>query len=471
MNILVIGLNHKTASIDIREKVAFDGPKLGEAVDILKAFPEIRENIILSTCNRVEIYVNAVDSTSGIESIKKFIADFHNIYRESLDKALYVYSGENTLRHIFRVTSSLDSMIVGEPQILGQLKDAFDFALKRKSTGVVLNKLMKKAISVAKRIRTETKIGESAVSISFAAVELAKKIFENLSTKSFMLIGAGEMAELAARHLINNGVKDVLVTNRTYERAEELAREFNGKAVEFDKFIQELLHTDIVICSTGAPNYILIKEQMHKIMRQRKNRPVFIIDISVPRNIDPEINDIDNVYLYDIDDLQGIVVTNIQERSKEAEKAERIVDEEVESFLKWQASLSAVPTIVALKDKADAIRREELEKTLRKLEGLEEKEIKSIESLTSTIVNKLIHLPTAALKSEIEDKDTMVDIVNRIFDLNTNSSSKSGDSDTGVPFRSSESFSSGESVRGGDESDAGPAAGERRDKENNEEKE
>lgn len=426
MNILVIGLNHKTASIDIREKVAFDGPKLGKAIDILKNSPDVSENIILSTCNRVEIYANVRDTASGTESIKKFIADFHGVSREALDKSLYVYSGKNALIHIFRVTSSLDSMIVGEPQILGQLKEAFDFALNKKSTGVFLNRLMKKAISVAKRIRTETKIGESAVSISFAAVELAKKIFEDLSTKSFMLIGAGEMAELAAKHLISNGVKDVLVTNRTHERAEELAREFNGKAVEFDKFLQELLHTDIVICSTGAPNYILLKEQMHKIMRQRKNKPMFIIDISVPRNIDPEINHIDNIYLYDIDDLQGVVGTNIQERSKEAEKAERIVDEEVEGFLKWQASLSAVPTIIALREKAEAIRKEELEKTLVKLGSISEQDIKSIEALTNSIVYKLMHLPTAALKSEIEDKDIMVDIIRRLFDLDTVWKNESG---------------------------------------------
>jgi glutamyl-tRNA reductase len=425
MNILVIGLNHKTAPIEIREKIAFDGAKLGEAIDILKDFPDVKENIILSTCNRVEVYANVKDTPSGTESIKKFIADFHGVNRELLDKALYVYSGREAITHIFRVTSSLDSMVVGEPQILGQIKDAFDFALKKKSSSILLNKVMKKAISIAKRTRTETKIGESAVSISFAAVELAKKIFEDLPTKSFMLIGAGEMAELAARHLINNGVKDVLVTNRTYERAEELAREFNGKAVEFDKFLQGLVHTDIVICSTGAPNYILIKEQMHKIMRQRKNKPMFIIDISVPRNIDPEINDIDNVYLYDIDDLQGVVVTNIQERGKEAEKAERIVNEEVESFLKWQASLSAVPTIIALRNKADTIRKQELEKTIRKLDSLGENEIKSVEALTNSIVNKLMHFPTDALKSEVEDSEIMIDVVNRIFDLSINSQSNS----------------------------------------------
>jgi glutamyl-tRNA reductase len=425
MNIVIVGLNHNTAPIEIREKIAFDGQKLGQAIEVLKGIPVIKENIILSTCNRVEIYANTVDTDEGVEGIKNFIADFHGVSREILDKSLYVYTGKKAIRHVFRVASSLDSMVVGEPQILGQLKDAFEFALKKKSTSVLLNNLMKKSISVAKRIRTETKIGENAVSISFAAVELAKKIFEDLSAKSFMLIGAGEMAELAARHLISNGVKDVLVTNRTFERAEELAREFNGRAVEFDVFMQELIHTDIVICSTGAPHYIILKEQMQKIMRQRKNKPVFIIDISVPRNIDPKINDIDNIYLYDIDDLQGVVNTNIQERSREAEKAERIIGEEVESFLRWYNSLSAVPIIVALREKAEAIRREEFQKTLRKLDNLGEKEIKCIEALTNSIVNKLMHFPTAALKSEAEDKEAIIDILNRVFDLNINSSDKS----------------------------------------------
>ncbi|HDY88671.1 MAG TPA: glutamyl-tRNA reductase, partial [bacterium] len=344
MNILVIGLNHKTAPIEVREKVAFDGPKLDEAIAALKNSAEVKENIILSTCNRVEIYANVNGLDSGIESIKEFISNFHEVPRDLLDKSLYIHKGAEAVKHMYRVASSLDSMIVGEPQILGQLKDAYDTALKNKSTGVFLNKLMRKSVSVAKRIRTETKIAESAVSISFAAVELAKKIFDDLSTKSFMLIGAGEMAELAARHLINNGVKDVYVTNRTIARAEELATEFNGKVIPFESFIQELQHTDIVICSTGAPHYILMKDHVHQTMKARKQKSVFIIDISVPRNIDPEINDLDNVYLYDVDNLQGVIETNIQERAKEAEKAEKIVNEEIGSFLKWNDSLAATPT-------------------------------------------------------------------------------------------------------------------------------
>jgi glutamyl-tRNA reductase len=417
MNILVVGLNHKTAGVEVREKIAFDGNKLGDASDILKANPQVRENIILSTCNRVELYANVKDTVQGTEGIKKFLSDFHNIPGEILDKSLYVHDGGGAIRHIFRVASSLDSMVVGEPQILGQLKDAYEFSLKRKTTGILLNRLMKKAFSVAKRVRTETKIAESAVSISFAAVELARKIFEDLSTKTFMLIGAGEMAELAAKHLINNGVKDVIVTNRTYERAEELAREFNGKPVQFENFLQELVHTDIVICSTGAPHYILTKEHMHKIMKQRKNRQMFIIDIAVPRNIDPEINDMDNVYLYDIDDLKGVIDKNTQVRNREAEKAEKIVDAEIEAFVKWQVSLSAVPAIVALREKAEAIRKEEVEKTMRKLGGLKQEEIQAVKALTNSIVNKLIHPPTAALKSEMEDKDVMVEIIKRLYNL------------------------------------------------------
>lgn len=421
MNILVVGLNHKTAPIEIREKIAFDGPKLEEAVNILKNSTTVKESIVLSTCNRVEIYAGVSNADAGEESIKDFISGFHKVPRDVLDKSLYIHKGREAIRHIYRVASSLDSMVVGEPQILGQLKDAYDAALNNKSTGVFLNKLMRKSVSVAKRIRTETKIAESAVSISFAAIELAKKIFDDLATKSFMLLGAGEMAELAARHLINNGVKDVYVTNRTTSRAEELAREFHGKVLLFDDFVQELKHTDIVICSTGAPHYILMEDQVYKSMKERKQKPMFIIDISVPRNIDPDINKLDNVYLYDVDNLQGIVETNIQERGVEAEKAEVIVNDEIDSFLKWIDSLAATPTIVALRNRAEEIRKAELEKTLTKLGPVEEKTIKSIEHLTSSIVNKLIHPPTEALKSEDEDKEQMLDIVQKLFKLNIES--------------------------------------------------
>lgn len=418
MKVLVIGLNHKIADVDVREKLAFQGDKLEEGLMRFRELPGIEEAMIISTCNRVELYAHIQDTTQATESVKSFLAEFHNIKREALESSLYIYDDIGAVRHVFRVAASLDSMVLGEPQILGQLKDAFELALGKKTTGILLNKLMKKAISVAKRVRTETKIAENAVSISFAAVELAKKIFTDLSTRVFMLLGAGEMAELAAKHLIGNGVKEVLVSNRTYDRACDLAQDFNGKPIKFDEFIQEMVRTDIMICSTGAPHYILTKAQMQKVMKERKQRQVFIIDISVPRNIDPAINDLDNVYLYNVDDLQGVVDSNMFERQKEAEKAERIIAEELETFLKWQASLDSVPTIIALREKAEEIRKEELDKLFNKIHDLGEKEKEAIEYMATAIMNKLIHPPTAALKGDAENKEMLVAAIRRLYGIN-----------------------------------------------------
>ena len=418
MKTVVIGLNHKTADVDLREKLAFNGPKLEEGIRQIRALPEIRETIIISTCNRVEIYLTVKDVAKAFEAVKDFFVRFFEIRKESLDNALYLYDDMEAVRHIFRVSSSLDSMVVGEPQILGQLKDAFEFALERKTTGVLLNRLLKKSISVAKRIRTETKIAENAVSISFAAVELARKIFDDLPEKSFMLLGAGEMAELAAKHMINNGVKNIVIANRTYETGCNLAKEFNGRAIKFDEYLDELAHMDILICSTGAQKYVLMKDQMQKVMKERKNRPVFLIDISVPRNIDPEINDLDNVYLYDVDDLKGVVDTNILERQKEAKKAEEIIEEEIETFKKWLSSLDSVPVVIALREKAEAIKKEEVEKLLNRFPEMGEKEKKAIEGLAGSIINKLIHAPTVALREDSEDRDIMIATIKRLYGLN-----------------------------------------------------
>ncbi|MEW6054557.1 MAG: glutamyl-tRNA reductase [Nitrospirota bacterium] len=417
MKIFVVGLNHKVADVEVREKLAFNGPKLEEGLLRFRELPEIREAIILSTCNRVELYANVTDPAQASVSVRTFLSEFHGIQRNSLEHSLYIYDDIDAVRHIFRVASSLDSMVVGEPQILGQLKDAFDLALSKKTTGILLNKLMKKAISVAKRVRTETKIAENAVSISFAAVELAKKIFTDLSKRVFMLLGAGEMAELAAKHLISSGVREVLVSNRTFERACELAEEFHGRPVKFEEFIQEMVRTDIVICSTGAPHYILTKSQMQKVMKERKQRQVFLIDISVPRNIDPAINELDNVYLYNVDDLQGVVDANMFERQKEAEKAENIIAEEIMTFLKWLVSLDSVPTIVALREKAEEVRKEELERLFHKIEGIGEKEKEAIEYMATAIMNKLIHPPTAALKEDSENKDILVATIKRLYGI------------------------------------------------------
>jgi glutamyl-tRNA reductase len=417
MKVFVAGLNHKIADVDVREKLAFNGPKLEEGLKRFRELPEVHEAIILSTCNRVELYANVKDNQRAAEAVKTFLSEFHNINRSSLDAGLYIYDGVNAVRHIFRVASSLDSMVVGEPQILGQLKDAFELALSQKTTGILLNKLMKKAISVAKRVRTETRIAENAVSISFAAVELAKKIFTDLSKRVFMLLGAGEMAELAAKHLISSGVKEVLVSNRTYERACDIAKEFNGKPVRFDEFIDEMARADIVICSTGAPDYIVTKGQMQKVMKERKQRQVFLIDISVPRNIDPETNDLDNVYLYNVDDLQGVVDSNLFERKKEAEKAEKIIDEELETFLRWQSTLDSVPTIIAIREKAEEIKKEELDKLFHKITGMGEKEREAIEYMAAALINKMIHPPTAALKEDSEDKDVLVATIRKLYGI------------------------------------------------------
>ncbi len=417
MKVLVIGVNHKTANVEVREKLAFNGPKLEEGVFGLRKIPEVKEVAVLSTCNRVELYACVNNTAVAADHIKDFLCEFHQLQRSDFEKSLYLHGDHEAIRHIFRVSSSLDSMVLGEPQILGQIKDAFDFALSKKTTGVLLNKLMKKAISTAKRVRTETRIAENAVSISFAAVELAKKIFTNLTGKSFMLMGAGEMAELAARHLVNNGVTDVMVVNRTYERGCEVASEFNGKAVKWEDFLHELVHADIIICSTGAPAYVLHREQMHKVMKERKHRPVFVIDISVPRNIDPEINKEDNVYLYSVDDLQEVVDTNIHGRKMEAEKAEKIIDEEVEKFIRWMSSLESVPTIVALRQRAEEIKREELEKFKNRFPDMDDEKTKSVEYLTTAIVNKLIHPPTVALKEDSEDRDELIAMIKKLYGI------------------------------------------------------
>ncbi|NOX20202.1 MAG: glutamyl-tRNA reductase [Nitrospirae bacterium] len=417
MKLLVTGLNHKTAPIEIREKVAFDGPKLEEGLKGLLKSQVIEGAVILSTCNRVELYLQTMNIDSARKYVVDFLAEFHKVNLPELEKSLYMFFDEEAVRHVFRVASSLDSMVVGEPQILGQVKDAFEYALQRKYTSVLLNKLFKKAISVAKRVRTETRIAENAVSISYAAVELAKKIFTDLSEKTFMLLGAGEMAELAVRHLISNGVKDVAVANRTYERGVELANQFCGRAVRFEQFKEELVYTDIIICSTGAPTYILYKNEMQSIMKKRKHKPVFIIDISVPRNIDPEINRIDNVYLYDVDDLQGVVDANMLERKKEAEKAERIINEEVEKFMKWRDSLDAVPTIVALRNFAEQIKNAELERLMNRIGEIDERQRKLIETSINAIVNKILHPPTVALKDDREDRDVLIATIKILYGL------------------------------------------------------
>jgi glutamyl-tRNA reductase len=420
MSILVVGLSHKSAPVDVREKLSFPEATVQDALGALMGYEGIKESLILSTCNRVELYASVADAARGVEQIKKFISEYHKLSPESLEEALYVHSDAQAVRHAFRVASSLDSMVVGEPQILGQLKDAFDIALKTKTTGAVMNKLFKKSISVAKRIRTETRIAESAVSISFAAVELARKIFGSLDGKTVMLLGAGEMAELAARHLLNNGVKSVLVANRTFERAVELAKEFNGSAVRFEDFPAEMVMADILICSTGASTYVVKHDVVTRALKDRRHKPIFMIDISVPRNIDPEVNRVDNVFLYDIDSLQGVVNTNIEGRAREAEEAEEIILQEVETYLQWERALDAVPTIVDLREKVEDVRKRELEKALGSLNGISEVQRRTVEAMSQAIVNKLLHAPLVVLKqaaSSLDNSDTTIAVARKLFNL------------------------------------------------------
>src|SRR5512133_4154796 len=374
MNILVVGLSHKTAPVEIRERIAFAPTAMERPLHELLALPAVNEGIIVSTCNRVELYATSRDPDAAVSQMRRFLTSYHGLEPESLDAHLYEYQGEEAIRHVFRVASSLDSMVIGEPQILGQIKTSYGYAAEFKTAGLILNRFLHKAFSVAKRVRTETNIAGNAVSVSFAAVELARKIFGTLDGKTVLLIGAGGMCELAARHFINNGVTQVFVTNRTFERAAKLAEEFNGRALPFDDFPDHLHQIDIVLTSTGAPTFILGHKKVEEVIRQRKNKPMFFIDIAVPRDIDPRVNDIDNVYLYDVDDLQGVVAANLKERHKEAKKAEGIIDQEIGQFFRWLASLEVVPTIVSLRGRLEEIRKGEVEKTLSGLKDLDERQ-------------------------------------------------------------------------------------------------
>lgn len=420
MNIVIVGLNHRTASVEVRERLSVPENRMGQSLHQLTSGSIIEEGLILSTCNRVEIFAVVKETEKGLDAVKQFVIESHpEISSETLESALYMYASVDALRHLYRVASSLDSMIIGEPQILGQIKDAFDQAVLHKTSGLILTKAFKKAISVAKRVRTETRISESAVSISYAAVELAKKIFGRLESKSVLLIGAGEMSELAARHFISNGIESITIANRSYDRALELAKTFGGTPLQFDDYPAEMVKADIVLCSTGASHYIIGPEEVTKAIGLRQNRPIFFIDISVPRNIDPEINTLDNIFLYDIDDLQMAVATNLRSREQEALKAEEIITEEIDRFTRWFKSLEAVPMIIALRDRAETIRQAELEKVTGKMGNLNAAQRAVLEHLTSSIVNKLLHKPLTVLKDEVNSTNgsMMLEATRTLFDL------------------------------------------------------
>ena len=419
MELLIVGLNHNTAPIQLRECLAFPEDKIEDALCKVHGLSSVKENMIVSTCNRVEVYAATREAEKAQYDLKEFLSQYHGIALKQFEKNLYTHVGEGAVRHIFRVASSLDSMVLGEPQILGQMKDAYDFSQQVKTSGLILHRLLHRTFHVAKRVRTETKIAISAVSVSSVAVELAEKIFGTLERKTVLLIGAGEMCELAARHLVSGGAEKILVTNRTYERAVSLSKEFKGEAIPFEEMGLGLKKTDIVISATNSPQHLIGHDQITKVMKDRKQKPIFFIDIADPRDVEPRVGDIENVYLYNIDDLRKVANENIKDREKEAQKAEAIVRDEVARFVNWYRSLDVTPTIVALRKKFEEIRRKELEKTLSLHPNLSEKERKSLEALTSAIINKILHTPITLLKQTNEEAmaDLYLDALHALFGL------------------------------------------------------
>ncbi len=417
-DIVLIGLNHKTASVELRECIAFSKEESATALQTLYRQMCIDEVILFSTCNRVEVLFVTPNTSEAIAETKKFIAGVNNIPIEQFEDSLYIHMNDEAIRHIFRVASSLDSMVIGEPQILGQIKEAYRSATYLKTSGVILNRLLHRTFSVAKRIRSETGIGDRAVSISYAAVELGKKIFGSLDQKKVLLIGAGEMAELAVEHLIRNKAREILVANRTFETGVELAKQFHGKAIRFEEIAESLKFVDIIISSTGSPDFVVTRKTVKSIIRTRRNRPLFFIDIAVPRDIDPEINWLTNSYVYDIDDLKGVIDENLEDRQREAIKGERIIDETVIGFKNWYLSLEVVPTIVALRSKLESIVEKEVEKTLKNNQ-LPTQGSESIKKMTDAIINKVLHGPTLFLKQSgmVDNKARQVDLVRKLFRL------------------------------------------------------
>ncbi|MFN8006240.1 MAG: glutamyl-tRNA reductase [Terriglobia bacterium] len=414
-----MGVSHKTAPVNIRERLHFTEPRLEEALRQLRAQFGFEESLILSTCNRVELVAETPIPDEALQQLKKFICDFHQVPADPFERFIYGFTNAEAIHHIFRVACSLDSMVLGEPQILGQVKNAFMMAQNAGSVGKTLGSLMNRAFYVAKRVRTETGIAGSAVSVSYAAVELAKKIFNELKGKTVLILGAGKMSELAAKHLTHSGVSRVLVWNRSYPRALELAKVFQGEAILPEELFKHIQLADIIISSTGAPHFILGREDGERIIQLRKNHPVFIIDIAVPRDIDPEINRVNNIFLYDIDDLRNVVDANLRQRQREALSAEDIVRQEVESYLRHSQIRDVTPTIVRLREHWEQIRAEELAKNRKRFGELSPEQEIALENLTQGLLNKILHGPITELKraSNQPGDGTSLDVIKRMFGL------------------------------------------------------
>jgi glutamyl-tRNA reductase len=416
MNFSVLGVNHKTAPVEVRERFAIPESCLPDALGKLTSMEGIEEGMIVSTCNRVEIFAR---SENGPCDLQKFVREYFGFKAGEYEPYIFEHQQLEAVKHVFRVTSSLDSMVVGESQILGQVKEAYATARALGTVNSQLDHLLTRAFSVAKKVRNETTIASSSVSIASVAVELAEKIFGSLEGKSVYLVGAGKMCELAARHLIAHGAKKIYVGNRTYDRAVALASKFNGEAIPFERLYDTAPWADIIISSTGAPHAIFRKEHGEKFLHARKNRPMFFIDIAVPRDIDPGLNDLDGIFVYNIDDLQQVVQSHLGDRRKEAVRAELLVEEEVRKFEERAQTAEVVPTIVSLQQHLETLRQAELDRVRGRLGNLSPEQEMAVESLTRGIINKIMHTPITTLKSAARDPEstTVVDVVRKLFNL------------------------------------------------------
>lgn len=405
MNIVLVGLSHKTAPLEMRERLAFAEPLLPGALESLIGHNALDEALIVSTCNRVELIASTpMGSEQGLDSLSQFLSQYHNLPSDSLNGHIYRHADDNAIKHLFRVAASLDSMVIGESQILGQVKEAYQHAINAGTIGRVLSQLMHRTLSVAKRIRTETGVAQNAVSVSSVAVELARKIFQDLSDKTVLLVGAGEMGELAARSLIDAGTSKLIVTNRTAERAEEVASRYSGGAVNFEAFYDILPSADIVLCSTGAPDYVIRAAETKRALKARKKGPLLFVDISVPRNIDPGLSSLENVFLFDVDDLDSVVKSNIREREKEASRAESIIDSEVSQFVQQLRSLDIGPAVVEVKELLLQIVVSEFKRNRKRLPDMTPQQEAAIEDvLIPALVNKLSHPMIVHLRNAAKD--------------------------------------------------------------------
>ncbi|WP_110927105.1 glutamyl-tRNA reductase [Bacillus massiliglaciei] len=419
MHILAVGVNYKTAPVEIREKLSFDEAELPEAMKTLKNKKSILENVIISTCNRTEIYAVGDQLHTSRYYIKEFLSEWFGLDKEEFSKYLFFYEGDGAVEHLFQVSCGLDSMVLGETQILGQVRSSFLLGQKEDTTGTVFNHLFKQALTVAKHAHSETEINTNAVSVSYAAVELAKKIFGSLQQKSVLIVGAGKMGELAAQNLHSSGADDITVINRTYQKAVDLAERFNGEAKQLQELQCALVETDILITSTGAKDLIITKEMMTFVNKLRKGRPIFMVDIAVPRDLDPALAELENVFLYDIDDLEGIVQANMEERKKAADKIGLMIEGEIVEFNQWLNLLGVVPVISALREKALAVQGETMKSIERKLPHLSERDKKVLNKHTKSIINQMLKDPILYAKELAEEPNAKEALNNfvKIFHL------------------------------------------------------